>query len=163
MRFHTWSLLWATRRAAWWGLSSGSEGHAGALCCLLCHHLGLCLINSVCILGMNRGRQGERNGDRKLITCVFRDWGKGWRKGGERKRLTSFFRLGWCDSDVSIVKWSKTFALCSWIWCIFKNVCGRGSQRASEKVQGLNPPSLWSPLVFLCVGSLQVLWFPPTV
>lgn len=47
------------------------ELHAGAQHCLLCHHLGLCLINNVCIQGMNRRRQGGR--DTELIACVLRE------------------------------------------------------------------------------------------
>lgn len=37
---------------------------------LLHHHLGLRLINSVCIQGMNRGRQGEEGRQRINSLCT---------------------------------------------------------------------------------------------
>lgn len=66
------SLQRALERAAWRGLSFGSELHTGAPHCLLCHHLGLCLINNVCEQGERAAGNGD--GGRKRINSVC-TWG----------------------------------------------------------------------------------------
>lgn len=104
-----------------WGLCSGIQGKPrsedqalGASCmlgpCTVCHHLGLFLINNVCVQGMNKVRQGGWEGGRELIACVLRDWQKGWKKRErKRERMSSlFFRHIWHQS------WWSCKCVCTW-------------------------------------------------